>query len=177
MKLPKPVVSGSSATYPAVLPGVDLKVDVTDQGAVREVLVVKDAQAAANPALKTLALGTATKGLTVTADPQGAITAAGADGKPAFRAPAPVMWDSAASPVAAKALAAPSASDTAPSGSSTDGPGKDAHVKPIAVKAGGGALSLTPDADLLGARAPTGRCTSTRASSPRRPWAPATSPR
>ncbi|PBC69777.1 ricin-type beta-trefoil lectin protein [Streptomyces sp. TLI_235] len=115
-------------------------------------LVVKDAQAAANPALKTLALGTATKGLTVTADPQGAITAAGADGKPAFRAPAPVMWDSAASPVAAKALAAPSASDTAPSGSSTDGPGKDAHVKPIAVKAGGGALSLTPDADLLGGK-------------------------
>ncbi|MBV2155148.1 hypothetical protein RZ50_020165, partial [Kitasatospora sp. SUK 42] len=94
VKLPKPAVTGSTATYPEVLPGVDLRVDVTDQGAVREVLVVKDAKAAADPALKSLKLATDTRGVNVSADAQGNLTAATADGTPAFRAAAPAMWDS-----------------------------------------------------------------------------------
>ncbi|MEV7930863.1 ricin-type beta-trefoil lectin domain protein [Kitasatospora sp. NPDC088779] len=175
--LPKPTVSGSAATYAEVLPGVDLRVTVTDQGAVREVLVVKDARAAADPALKTITLGTGTEGLTVSADAEGNLTAAGKDGRAAFRAQAPLMWDSAASgtpavPATAAAPAAPAApaarnaratavpatgeatvaAGTQPvggNGSSPEGPGPGAHVKPIGVEAKDGSLALTPDAGLL----------------------------
>ncbi|MFJ7247964.1 ricin-type beta-trefoil lectin domain protein [Kitasatospora sp. NPDC098652] len=164
--LPAPAVTGSTATYPGVLPGVDLRVDVSDQGAVREVLVVKDANAAANPALKTLSFGTTAKGLTVSADPQGNLTATGQDGTPAFRAPFPLMWDSAATesgapttaPAKKTTVAAPRAGSLAPSSgsplsspdaSSTDGPGRGAHVKPIPVGATDGKITLTPDTDLM----------------------------
>ncbi|MFD7828888.1 ricin-type beta-trefoil lectin domain protein [Kitasatospora sp. NPDC059803] len=169
-KLPAPTVTGSAATYAEVLPGVDLRVDVTTQGAVREVLAVKDASAAANPALKSLKLGTGTTNLTVSADAHGNLTAAAADGKPVFRAPSPLMWDSASDTPAPpttptiKAAAAPLTSSTSgpisggaqagagDSESSTDGPGRGAHIKPIAVEATTSALTLTPDADLLGGK-------------------------
>ncbi|MFG2819776.1 ricin-type beta-trefoil lectin domain protein [Kitasatospora sp. NPDC048365] len=159
VKLPAPTVTGSTATYPQVLPGVDLTVDVTDQGAVREVLVVKDAASAGNPALKALTLSTATQGLTLTADPAGNLTAAGADGKAAFRAPAPVMWDSAGAPAAKGSKGtkggsglASGADDASAERSTADGPGRGAKVEPIGVKAADGALTLTPDGDLLGGK-------------------------
>ncbi|MEV7021291.1 ricin-type beta-trefoil lectin domain protein [Kitasatospora sp. NPDC093558] len=165
-KLPAPTIATSAATYAEVLPGVDLRVDVTDQGAVREILVVKNANAAANPALKSFQLGTSSPNLTVSADAHGNLTAATPDGTPAFRAPAPVMWDSAsaapapaarttmavfASAVDTPAPGAPTAA-AGDAGSSTTGPGRDAHVKPIAVAAADGYVTLTPDADLLGGK-------------------------
>ncbi|MEV4611433.1 ricin-type beta-trefoil lectin domain protein [Kitasatospora sp. NPDC049258] len=155
VKLPAPQISGDGARYPEVLPGVDLQVRVTDQGAVREVLVVKDARAAADPALRSLRLATTAKGLTTTADPAGNLTAKTADGTVVFSAPTPLMWDSAAAPAAAppkggrSAAAAPTAGDTG-SASSTEGPGQGAQVRPIAVAADADALTLTPDASLLG---------------------------
>ncbi|MFE0461868.1 ricin-type beta-trefoil lectin domain protein [Kitasatospora sp. NPDC058965] len=93
--LPRPTVDGSTATYTGVLPDVDLEVHVTDQGAFREVLVVKNAAAAANPALRTLRLATSTNGLTTSADRDGNLTVRAADGSTAFQLPTPVMWDSA----------------------------------------------------------------------------------
>ncbi|MFF2040446.1 ricin-type beta-trefoil lectin domain protein [Kitasatospora sp. NPDC058170] len=161
--LPKPTVSGSGARYPEVLPGVDLQVDVTDQGAVREVLVVKDAKAAADPRLASLRLTTSAKDLTVSADEAGGVTARAADGTAVFSTPAPVMWDSAtaapaaaakpegraakSAPGAAEAAAQPAAGPAQPS--STDGPGDGAKIRPIGVRAEAGALTLTPDAGLL----------------------------
>ncbi len=55
-QLPSPSLDGSSATYPDVLDGVDLKVTADSQGGFSEVFIVKDAEAAANPALDMLAL-------------------------------------------------------------------------------------------------------------------------
>ncbi|MFJ2778804.1 ricin-type beta-trefoil lectin domain protein [Kitasatospora sp. NPDC087315] len=160
VELPQPTVTGGAAVYPGVLPGVDLRVEVSDQGAVREVLVVKNAEAAADPALKSLTFGTATKDLVVSSDEHGSITAVTTDGKAAFSAPAPLMWDSASDAPApspagkAGALPAPAHADETPapaagSPSSANGPGRGAHVKPVGVSTGASALTLTPDADLL----------------------------
>ncbi|GAA1955712.1 hypothetical protein GCM10009798_13690 [Nocardioides panacihumi] len=92
--LPAPTVSGDTATYADVLPGVDLRLIAYPEG-YREVLVVRNAEAAANPALRTLRLDTVARGLSLQSDADGGIAAVGADGAPVFSGPAPVMWDSA----------------------------------------------------------------------------------
>ncbi|WP_354639562.1 LamG-like jellyroll fold domain-containing protein [Kitasatospora camelliae] len=167
--LPAPTVSGDSVRYAEVLPGVDLNATVTDQGAFREVLVVRDAKAAANPALRNLRLATTTKGLTAGADQDGNITAKADDGTLVFTAPTPVMWDSSTGPAAArnegKARSAPAGGeparpgqaadsratvDTAGSGHSSDkGPGDHARISAIKVAADATSLTLTPDAAQL----------------------------
>src|SRR2546423_2358096 len=68
MTLPTPTLSGNSATYSSVLPGVDLKITANTLGGFSDVLVVHDATAAANPALTALTMTTHATGLTVTAD-------------------------------------------------------------------------------------------------------------
>src|SRR6185437_5619061 len=49
--LPRPVISGSVASYRNVLAGVDLRMKATATG-YQETLVVRDAAAAASPALR-----------------------------------------------------------------------------------------------------------------------------
>ncbi|MFE9689123.1 LamG-like jellyroll fold domain-containing protein [Micromonospora sp. NPDC005806] len=92
-KLPTPVLSGDTATYPEVLPGVDLTMRASAEG-FTQLLVVKSAQAAANPALATVRLRTTTSGVTVRPTPGGNLTAVDRSGRPVFEAPAPYMWDS-----------------------------------------------------------------------------------
>ncbi|MFE4634899.1 FG-GAP-like repeat-containing protein [Streptomyces sp. NPDC056773] len=101
--LPKPKLAGAVATYPEVMPGVDLQVEVSAKG-FQQLLVVKNAKAAKNPALRKLTYGVKANGLKVTADrtqglkvttggAQGA-KAAGAEDRGVFRGPTPLMWDS-----------------------------------------------------------------------------------
>ena len=92
--LPAPTVTGDTALYPSVLPGVDLSATVTDQGGFSDVLIVHNAAAAANPLLKQLTLAASTTGLTLAATPSGGMTASTTDGTPTYTSPAPVMWDS-----------------------------------------------------------------------------------
>ncbi|MCT9109858.1 ricin-type beta-trefoil lectin domain protein [Streptomyces mirabilis] len=161
-RLPAPDVSGDSAEYSDVLPGVDLKVTTTDQGGFHEVLIVHDAKAAADPALASLRLTTAASdGMTVNADHDGQVTATAADGTALFSSPTPMMWDSSGAQVTtpaqrtarrtARAADAPAKQGaTGDTASTAEQPGSGAQVKPIGVSSEPGAITLTPDADLLG---------------------------
>lgn len=93
-ELPEPTLDGNVATYAEVLPGVDLKL-VAYADSFGEILVVKNAEAAANPALRQLTLGTVTRGLELTENAQGGLAAVDANGDAVFSGPAPYMWDSA----------------------------------------------------------------------------------
>ncbi|MFJ9839991.1 ricin-type beta-trefoil lectin domain protein [Kitasatospora sp. NPDC101155] len=156
--LPKPTLSGATATYADVLPGVDLQLSALTAGGWRDVIVVRTPEAAANPALKTLRFPVTANGLTVAADDKGAISVKDdKGGKVRFQAPAPMQWDSskppsATPPKAGKAVAAPAAEDATAQGapSTAEAPGDGAKVAPIGTKATGEAIELTPDPAALG---------------------------
>jgi hypothetical protein len=141
--LPPPVLNGAVAAYPGVLPGVDLDVTVTVQGGLRQVLVVHDAVAAANPALTALRMRLGGTGLTVTQDADGALTAtAGNHGLPLFTAAAPIMWDSATGPAATRSGIAE--------------PGHAAHVAAVGTSlarvAPADTITLSPNTSMLTSR-------------------------
>jgi hypothetical protein len=132
--LPQPVVSGDTAVYPSVLPGVDLRVTVSAEGGVRDVLVIHDHAAAANPALRDLNLtAVTTGGLHVTASPAGTLQAATATGVPAFTAPAALAWDSATTATSPISSSAPATSTSAPA-TSTSAPATSTNAPATSVK-------------------------------------------
>lgn len=128
--LPAPQVDGETAVYPEVLAGVDLRVRANRTGFAHE-LLVKDARAAANPALREITLGLKTSGVDLAADNDGTLSAVDRAGVLVFRAPPALMWDS---PKAAKA------GEEAP----------PAIERRVGVRIGTGTLTLVPDQGLLG---------------------------
>ncbi|MFU8854671.1 LamG domain-containing protein [Micromonospora sp. SL1-18] len=89
--LPVPVVAGDSATYPNVLPDVDLVVRATHTG-FTHVLVVKSAQAAADPRVRTISFGVSGDAA-LSRRPDGSLQAV-AGTKVVAEAERAVMWDS-----------------------------------------------------------------------------------
>lgn len=104
--LPAPVLTGDTATYPEVLPGVDLKVRAETEG-FSEALVVKTAEAARNSALAKVKFTTITKGVRVQADREGNLHVVNERGDEIFRAPTPKMWDSTGAEVQTARLTDP----------------------------------------------------------------------
>jgi hypothetical protein len=164
--LPAPVVDGNKATYPEVLPGVDLAVQAGAAG-FSELLVVKNAKAAADPALTSVSFKLAANGVTVRTDAGGNMTAVDPAGQQVFTAPAPRMWDSSTdstasgtatststAPAAGKqGLAAESAPgpQAAPSAGPVDhfAPGDGARQGTVPVDIAKGKVTLKPDPHLL----------------------------
>lgn len=133
--LPAPSLSGPTATYPNVLPGVNLLVTATPTG-VSELVEVMSAQAAANPALAKITFPVAASGLSVSADGQGDLTAFDGSGKAVFDAAAPQMWDSAGP-------------QPALAGSAPEGPAPGDHTARLGASVGAGSVSLRSAASVL----------------------------
>nr|WP_235978408.1 FG-GAP-like repeat-containing protein [Streptomyces lycii] len=146
-ELPKPVVEDDTVTYPDVLNDVDLKLRAGSAG-FGQLLIVKTAEAAADPALNEIDFGLTTDGLTADADEYGNLTAADPAGQEIFTAPTPLMWDSNTSGTLSQtrvqsreALSAPAGDEFAPP------PG--ARDAAMGLEIAGDTLSLTPDQDVL----------------------------
>ncbi|WP_439947995.1 hypothetical protein [Streptomyces sp. BBFR109] len=146
--LPEPTVSGDTITYPGVLQDVDLRLTANTLGGFSELIVVKTARAAADPALATLKLATHATGVTVSDDGHDNLQAATPTGQVMFSAPQPVMWDSSTGTAAARRLTA-AAGDAGTAPADTDGPGAGSRVARVGDDVAGGTLSLTPDHALL----------------------------
>ncbi|MFI5936837.1 LamG-like jellyroll fold domain-containing protein [Actinoplanes sp. NPDC051494] len=94
--LPRPVLDGPTATYPEVLPGVDLVVKAQMTG-YEQFFVAKD-RAALDRVTK-LTLPISTGKLTATDDGAGGLTFKDAKGTVAGRSQAPEMWDATIAPL------------------------------------------------------------------------------
>ncbi|WP_182604595.1 hypothetical protein [Streptomyces alkaliphilus] len=131
--LPAPVLEGLRATYPDVLPDVDLRMEAVDDGFL-SLFVVHTPEAAANPALDELR-----QGLDVQVSEDGGLEAVDTGtGGTVFRAPTPLMWDSS--------LAGEDNADgppTAFSRSVDPTPGSDSAADPLGEPAPGDSANLT----------------------------------
>jgi RHS repeat-associated protein len=88
--LPRPMVGGTRATYPDVLPDVDLVVEATRTG-FEQSLVVKSRPA--DPAALALALPMVLQALTAQPRAGGGVELVGSDGRAVGLLAEPVMWD------------------------------------------------------------------------------------
>ncbi|MFC4591016.1 LamG domain-containing protein [Sphaerisporangium corydalis] len=154
--LPAPVLDGPNATYPGVLPGVDLRMTATTEG-FRQVLVVTTAAAAANPALRRIQYAVTSSGLKVEQTEDGGMSASDGNATEVFTSPPAAMWDStgdaaagqagAAKRPAGRALAA--TTDATTEADAADGPAPGAGHAELPIQVGEDTLTLVPDVTLL----------------------------
>lgn len=130
-RLPAPKVADDTLTYPEVLPGVDLVVTAGVEG-FTEVLVVKSAKAAANPALARVRFRTQTSGLRLQPGNGGSLAALDDKGAMVFGSGTPTMWDASGDIV-----------------EPVTGAGTRAKVAPMPMRVADGEISVQPDRGLL----------------------------
>jgi hypothetical protein len=135
--LPTPRITGDTATYREVLPGVDLALKAEPEG-YREVLIVKNREAAANPALRQLTFALKTDGVAMQRTAGGGLLAKDRSGAELFTAAPPTMWDSS------------SAGSEAGGGStSISGPVEGDQVATMDLAVTSAKLRISPDRGLL----------------------------
>ncbi|WP_119728643.1 LamG-like jellyroll fold domain-containing protein [Thermomonospora amylolytica] len=145
-KLPQPTLDGDTATYAEVLPGVDLQVRADIEGFVWA-LVVKNARAAKNPALRRITLRTVGRGMSIRANPKGGADILDAAGGQVLYAPTPLMWDSSdASAASGTPQRLRAQGKVSPR---LQGPAVGARRKQIGLEVGSGGLSVIPDRNML----------------------------
>ncbi|MGW6244368.1 DNRLRE domain-containing protein [Streptomyces roseolus] len=111
--VPAPVIDGSRALYPEILPGADLVLTAEDDG-FAQLLVVKNRQAAADPRIAQLSYGLTSPTLDFRMDPLSGIVAAETPrGEEVALSPTPLMWDSSGAPAVTDGQAGASAQPTA----------------------------------------------------------------
>lgn len=147
--LPAPALSGATATYANVLPGIDLQL-TADASGFSQLLVVHTPAAAANPALKKLTLVAKATGVSLSDTPDGGAAATDTAGNVVFHTDTATMWDSAG------ANGAPGSTTASPTGAAAPGldaagPSSGDHVAAVQVAATAASETLTPDQGLLGA--------------------------
>lgn len=146
--LPEPSLTDDTATYPDVLPDVDLKLRASASG-FAQLLVVKTPAAAANPELKTIAYAMSSDGVSVGADEYGNISAVDPAGQEIFTAPTPRMWDSTSSEAGISAARAADEPAGPPPATDEFEPGHGAQQAAMPVEVKSSALELTTDTDLM----------------------------
>lgn len=155
--LPTPTVTGDTATYTDVLPQVDLQLTANATG-YSSVLVIKTPEAATNPALQQLTLGTTATNLDVSTTSDGGAQAVDADtGTVVFHSDDALMWDSTpADPTDTVVMAAArAAGSTAPQRARAEHSASGAlgaHHAEVKVAFAGGKQTLTLDKALLTAK-------------------------
>ncbi|MEU4243624.1 LamG-like jellyroll fold domain-containing protein [Actinoplanes sp. NPDC026619] len=151
-KLPAPVITEDTATYPNVLPDVDLQVTASATG-YSSVFVVKTPQAAANPKVQRLDLGLAGTRVKIAATRDGGAEAKDTDtGRAVFRANTALMWDSTPSSGAPDERAIMEKSLTSPRAAHEAASLVGKNKAKIKVGFAGGKQSLTLDKTLLTAK-------------------------
>lgn len=148
--LPSPRLEGDTAVYESVLPGVDLRMRALVDG-FTWVLVVKSAEAAANPALNELRLQLDTPGLSMRERVSGGFEVLDGAGAPVLSAGKGLMWDSSGLVPANRA-----ADDPAPSASGAEENDDALRVVPdlarkaeLAIEVDGADLVVVPDTSIL----------------------------
>jgi hypothetical protein len=153
------VLDGTSAVYAEVLPGVDLRVNVTPES-FQPVFVVKTPQAAANEELARLTFDLTTQGLDVREGAAGNLAAVDGNGVTVFKAPPARMWDSAgdasgAGPqlVTVQATASGEGDPSDPSETTSSGsglePGQGDTVVRMDIEVSADTLAVVPDQQML----------------------------
>lgn len=157
-----PTLAGPVATYPEVLPGVDLKLRASSVG-YSYVMVVKNAEAETLSNLARLRLTVRGEGVEIREGANGGLDAVDEAGATVFSGAEPTMWDSTrpASPASGKAVASRNAAREATgaaqpvpvqgpaAGDITAAPAPTSQVAEVGLSLTGDALTLVPDAEML----------------------------